>query len=68
VAKADKEDHDQEEHSSVTCSNCNFTEVKYKYGNHDSECEMKPKPCEFCDKTIEIADFNTHYQLCGSKT
>ena len=29
---------------------------------------MKPKACDFCEKTINILDWEDHYQKCGSKT
>lgn len=54
VAKADKDDHEEEEHSVVACTNCAFQAPKHKYGNHDDKCESKPRECPFCEKTVEM--------------
>jgi DNA-directed RNA polymerase subunit RPC12/RpoP len=43
VAKADKETHEQEEHTEVSCSNCGFKAMKVKFHNHEKECTMKPQ-------------------------
>ena len=68
VAKCEKEEHDEEEHVSITCEYCAFTAQKYKYGDHAEKCTQKPRACEFCGKTIQFIDYNDHYNLCGSKT
>ena len=38
VPKAEKEEHDEEEHGDVKCEHCNFAAPKHKYGNHDDSC------------------------------
>jgi hypothetical protein len=68
VAKADKEEHEEEEHIDITCEHCNFKAPGFKYLDHDKKCTKKPKACEFCDKVIAHYDYKDHYMLCGSKT
>ena len=68
MAKADREDHDAEEHKQVTCPNCNFSEVKFKYKNHEEVCAMKPQKCPFCEQVLDMARYGDHVELCGSKT
>ena len=61
VPKAEREEHEEEEHAIMNCANCGFSAPKYKYKDHEETCTMKPKPCTFCDKLINIADWESHY-------
>jgi hypothetical protein len=38
VPKAEKEEHDEEEHVTITCEYCAFAAEKYKYGDHAEKC------------------------------
>ena len=42
VPKAEREDHEEEEHAIMTCAFCSFSAPKYKYGNHNDICVQKP--------------------------
>ena len=49
VAKSEKEEHETEAHVAVKCQFCSFEALKSKFGNHESTCDMQPKPCQFCE-------------------
>ena len=68
VPKSEKEEHEEEEHVTISCESCGFSAFKFKYGDHNETCTKKPKPCEFCEKMISFAEQHAHYELCGSKT
>lgn len=38
IAKADKEEHDEEEHKNMVCPDCAFTAPKFKYADHEAKC------------------------------
>ena len=57
VAKADKDDHEEEEHVILKCELCGFQAPKFKYKDHDQTCTNKPKQCEFCGKLIAFSDY-----------
>ena len=60
VPKDEREEHEEEWHAIMTCADCGFSANKYKYGNHEEACSMKPKMCEWCDKLIKVADWADH--------
>lgn len=68
VPKEDKEEHEAEEHAIMTCPDCNFQAPKWKYGNHNEYCAMKPKVCEWCNQLIKVSDWQDHRSMCGIKT
>ena len=68
MPKAEKEEHEEEEHAIITCEHCGFSAAKHKYGDHAEKCTQKPRACEFCGKTVPYLEYNDHYNLCGSKT
>lgn len=35
VPKAEKEEHEEENHKEITCPDCNFTAPAYKYEGHE---------------------------------
>lgn len=68
VPKAEREEHEEEEHAVMTCAHCGFSAPKYRYKNHDENCALQPKTCEFCGIAVKVADWQDHYNLCGNKT
>lgn len=68
VPKAEREEHEEEEHATVTCQNCFFAAPKYKYKDHDLTCSMKPQACSYCDKIIQYTEMQDHINVCGTKT
>ena len=68
VPKAEREEHEEEEHAIMTCPDCGFSAPKYRYKDHDSNCALKPKVCEWCDKSIKFSEWEDHRNICGSKT
>ena len=68
VPKAEKEEHEAEEHAPIVCPDCAFTAIKGKYAGHPDTCPMRPRDCEFCSKPIQNVEKDSHYKLCGSKT
>ena len=49
VAKADKEEHDKESHTKVPCQYCSTQLSKKDVESHQGSCEMRPKPCKYCE-------------------
>ena len=60
VAKCDREEHEAEAHAKVKCQYCNFEELKSKFGDHEENCDFKPKMCEFCESLIPFEKFIDH--------
>lgn len=42
--------------------------MKQDFGDHETNCNKKPKPCSFCENMIEFDNFLQHVNFCGSKT
>jgi DNA-directed RNA polymerase subunit RPC12/RpoP len=42
VAKADKEEHMENEHKEVACLHCGFKAMKYLYTGHELSCQKQP--------------------------
>lgn len=68
VPKAEREEHEEEEHAIMTCPHCSFSAPKYKYKDHEMICTFKPKQCPYCEKSIKHAEWDDHLDMCGSKT
>jgi len=49
VAKEDKEDHEAEAHKKLECKYCKFTAMISEFGNHEENCDYKPKKCLYCE-------------------
>jgi len=49
VAKSEKEEHEKDAHVKLKCQYCSFEAIKTKFGEHEEKCDMKPKPCRYCE-------------------
>ena len=45
VPKCEREEHEETAHKPVSCAHCPFTAPAAKFGNHEENCDMKPRPC-----------------------
>jgi hypothetical protein len=66
--KAEKEDHEEEKHVPLTCKFCGYEANRQEFGDHEENCNKKPKPCSFCEQMIEFDNFLKHVNFCGSRT
>ena len=57
VAKSDKEEHEAEAHIMEKCQYCGFEALKQSFGEHEARCEMRPKPCEYCNEMLKFERF-----------
>ena len=49
VAKVEKDEHDKEAHVKVKCQYCGWEADKNKFVDHENTCDLRPKPCKFCE-------------------
>ena len=49
VAKADKEEHEANDHVKVKCQYCSFEELEAKFNNHEETCDRRPRACRYCE-------------------
>ena len=68
VAKADREEHEEDCLKEIVCEHCNVKVFNYELETHNRKCEMQPLDCQFCGKKIKITDFENHTSACGGKT
>lgn len=68
VAKAEKEEHEENAHKQTQCQYCKFSEIATKFGNHEEHCELRPKNCEYCSKLFPIEKLLDHVDACGTRT
>ncbi|KRX01717.1 hypothetical protein PPERSA_01587 [Pseudocohnilembus persalinus] len=50
----------------VQCQFCDMTVTQSEKLNHEGKCGTKTKICQFCNKYIQIRDYDTHYIMCQS--
>ena len=68
VAKNEKEEHEETAHKLVVCQYCNYSATAGVFKNHETTCDMLPKPCQFCDEIFGFETWVNHVESCGTKT
>ena len=68
VAKADREEHEEQAHRPVQCQYCPHAAPAAKFGNHEQNCDMRPKQCQYCEQEFKIEVWVDHVEACGTKT
>jgi hypothetical protein len=68
VSKEDKEQHEEEAHILVKCQFCSFSAQQNAFGKHEDVCELRPKPCPYCEQVLKIERFVDHIDMCGAQT
>jgi len=68
VLKAEKEEHEEEKHQEIQCKFCSFKAMKHEFGDHEENCDKKPKLCQFCENMIDHNDYLQHINRWGSRS
>lgn len=70
VLKADKEHHDSENHTSITCTCGEFSTMgKQQMESHKAnDCKLREKECTYCPTKLPAGEIEQHIKYCGSKT
>lgn len=68
VSKSEREEHEAEAHVKVKCQYCQFEAGKLDFGSHEDRCELRPKPCQYCEVIFTFEKLVEHVEMCGVKT
>lgn len=68
ILKDEQEEHEQQYHGKIVCSDCGKNFEKLLYSIHKNKCSKRKVECSYCSLSLVINELHEHEYMCGSKT